>query len=183
MDQSGNIKDECYGKQIDYYNQLPNSSRMIENLIERLEKAESLSSKYKKYLFSKLIDCSFGECDGDFIIYYADGDASGAGFWSDVGITFKLDKEKNQILIDIYKNHKFGVENVLPTQAIIDINDHKLNIWQSDACGDWTISFKNKADWEKRRRREIQELHLPQWTVNEVENSNLIDFFYFLSNE
>ena len=63
---SNNIMDECYGKQIDYYNQFPNSSRVIEDLIERLEKAESNNEKYKKYLFNELKDFEISNCSGEW---------------------------------------------------------------------------------------------------------------------
>ena len=45
------IMDECYGKQIDYYNQFPNSSNVIENMVERLENAESKNEKYMKNIY------------------------------------------------------------------------------------------------------------------------------------
>ena len=36
------IMDECYGKQIDYYNQLPNSVKVIEDLLKRIETIENI---------------------------------------------------------------------------------------------------------------------------------------------
>ena len=100
------IMDECYGKQIDYYNQFPNSSKVIEKMVERLEKAESKNEKYEKYLFSQLENFEREGCHGEFIIYYSDGDASGGGCWDNVKLTLKIDKEKKQIMIDIYKKYK-----------------------------------------------------------------------------
>ena len=105
------IIDGCYGKQIDYYNQLPNSSKAIEDILERLEKAEShnekyknrlekaesKNEKYKKYLFSQLEDFELNDCSVEFQIHYSDN----------VKLTFKIDKEKNKIVIDIYEKYKF----------------------------------------------------------------------------
>ena len=35
-----NVMDDCYGKQIDFYNQMPNSVYVIEDLMRRLEESE-----------------------------------------------------------------------------------------------------------------------------------------------
>jgi hypothetical protein len=186
INSSNNIMDECYGKQIDYYNQFPNSSRVIEDLIERLEKAESKNEKYKKCLFNELKDCSFYESDIHFMVLYSDGSPSADYNLHEARIDFKIDKNNEKIILEIYqtRNNNSGRRlcqpvKILRTPAIIDINDN-LNMWQSDACGDYFISFKNKADWEKRRRQEIEEIRLPQWSVNEEENDNLVNFLWTL---
>ena len=191
------IIDGCYGKQIDYYNQLPNSSKAIEDILERLEKAEShnekykkrlekaesKNEKYKKYLFSQLEDFELNDCSVEFQIHYSDN----------VKLTFKIDKEKNKIVIDIYEKYKFEwvinpndplhyklkeydyenvekityeTKTVLPTPAILDINDCDSSIsytadtpmgpMPEDSPKSYWFFLRNKADWEKRRRREIE---------------------------
>tara|TARA_B100000214_G_scaffold372541_1_gene350984 strand:+ start:2245 stop:2940 length:696 start_codon:yes stop_codon:yes gene_type:complete len=214
----GNTNDECYGKQIDYYNQLPNSSKAIEGILDRLEKAESHNEKYKKrlekaesknekyekYIFNQLEDFELNDCSGEFQIYYSDGDLSGFGGWPNAKLTFKIDKEKNKIVIDIYEKYKFEwvinpndplhyklkqydyenvekitykTENVLPTPAILDINDCDSSIsYTADTpCGpmpedspkSYWFFLRNKADWEKRRRREISYINIPEKYKND----------------
>lgn len=46
-----NVMDDCYGKQIDFYNQMPNSVYVIEDLMRRLEESEKKGKE--------LIDFSF----------------------------------------------------------------------------------------------------------------------------
>tara|TARA_Y100000389_G_scaffold6363_2_gene6131 strand:- start:30 stop:728 length:699 start_codon:yes stop_codon:yes gene_type:complete len=164
------IIDDCYGKQIDYYNQLPNSSKAIEEILERLEKAESQNEKdkkrledaeskiekYKKYLFSQLEDFELNDCSGEYMLYYSDGEqGDGGGGWGNVKVTFKVDKEKNQVMIDLYEKYKmewvinpndpfyyklkeydyenvekitYETETVLFAPAILDINDCESSI-------------------------------------------------------
>ena len=190
------VMDECYGKQIDYYNQLPNSSKMIENILERLEKVESRNEKYKRYLINQLEDFELEGCHGQFIIYYSDGDASGGGDWDNVKLTFKINKEKNQVMIDIYKKYKYewvinpsnphfyklkerndeNVEKItyeyideseLPTTAILDIKDCDSSISFGDSNVWGILTFNNKADWEKRRRREISYIQINEKYKND----------------
>jgi len=94
------IMDECYGKQIDYYNQLPNSSQVIENLLERLEKAESNNEKYKNYLFSLLEDFELSNCCGE---WHFD---EGGGWWEEVKLSLKFDKNQ-QIIIDVLETFEY----------------------------------------------------------------------------
>ena len=199
--------DECYGKQIDYYNQLPNSSRAIEDILKRLEKAESQNEKFKNHLFYSMEDFELCDCDCDveWIKYYSDGEASAGGVWENVKLTFKIDKEKNQIMIDIYEKFKYewvidpndphyyklrdpfrrdenvkkityeyDKESDLSTPAILDINDCNSTMSSTFPEG-WGpvpevspkyywLTFDNKADWEKRRNREISYIQIPEKT-------------------
>ena len=43
--------DDCYGKQIDFYNQMPNSVQVLDDLVKRLEESERKTKE--------LIDFSF----------------------------------------------------------------------------------------------------------------------------
>ena len=210
--------DECYGKQIDYYNQLPNSSKIIEDILKRLEEVESKNEKYKKYLFSQLKNFELEDCHGEFIIYYSDGEASGGGYWDNVKLTFKINKEKNQVMIDIYEKYKYewvinpsnphfyklkerndeNVEKItyeyideseLPTTAILDIKDCNsiinfgiADLWgpvPEDSIKSYWLTFNNKADWEKRRRREISHIQIDEKYKN---NKNFQILFELIGN-
>ena len=191
--------DECYGKQIDYYNQLPSSTKTIEDLLKRLERSESINEKLKNKLFNELADISILNCDIDFMILYSDGSPSASGCWENMKLSFKIDKEKKQIILDIYEKYEwindphdlhnyklkgtddkskvetvtYGEESVLPVPAIIDLNDCWCGLGPDDSCGPpssaakkyYWFHFNNKADWEKRRRREIEDICIP---INEV---------------
>ena len=51
--------DECFGKQIDFYNQLPTSVETMENMLKRLDESESKSKNHKLEFFRSLRDCSY----------------------------------------------------------------------------------------------------------------------------
>lgn len=182
------IMDECYGKQIDYYNQFPNSSKVIENMVERLEKAESKNEKYKKYLFSQLKDCSYEECD---IIFSRGLPAAPVLRFSssctrEAIIDFEIDKNNEKIIVEIYQTDDFSRKTrppvkILPTPVIIDINGTS-NIDIGEVEFGLSFSFKNKACGEKRRR-EIEKFVIPYPYLDEEDNQNLFDFFNFLSIE
>ena len=143
------IMDECYGKQIDYYNQQPSSIKVIEDLLKRLEKAENLNEKLKDQLFNELEDFSIKNCYVNFMVLYSDGEPSASGCWENVKLSFKIDKDKKKIILDIYDKYEwiddphdphhykrkcyndkskvekvtYSDESILPISAIIDIND------------------------------------------------------------
>jgi hypothetical protein len=159
------IMDECFGKQIDFYNQLPTSVETMENILKRLDESESKSKIYKLEFFGSLRDCSI-DCGVDFMVLYSDGTPSASLSLNGGYVSFKIDHENEKIILDIYQTiDNYGKKcqpiKILPTPAIIDINDNLNYIRQSDTHGGFYISFKNRADWEKRRRREIEEIRIP----------------------
>ena len=181
--------DECYGKQIDYYNQLPNSSRAIEDILKRLEKAESQNEKLKNHLFDSMEDWRLGEeAETEFNVLYSDGSPS-TRFDVPSEISFKIDKDNKRIILDIYQvSDGYGNDippvKILPTPAIIDINDNLNYIRQSDTHGGFYISFKNKADWENGRKIEIKQICFPVHVAMEGYGCGfnpIIDFLWFLN--
>lgn len=160
INSSNNIMDECYGKQIDYYNQFPNSSRVIEDLIERLEKAESNNEKYKKYLFNELKDFEISNCSGE---WHTDNDSG--GWWEDAKLSVKIDKNNEKIIIDIletieyqwvinpndsnyYKLKQYDYENIekitYETQSMLyDSETQLVNINKCSISGP-------ASDWDER---------------------------------
>ena len=182
------IMDECYGKQIDYYNQLPSSTKVVEDLLKRLEKAENLNEKFKNQLFNELHDFSIKNCYVNFMVLYSDGEPSAGGCWENVKLSFKIDKDKKQIVLDIYEKYEwiddphdphhykrkcyndkskvekitYSDESVLPVSAIIDINNCYCELIKPLESGNYYyLEFNNKAEWEKRRRREITDICIP----------------------
>lgn len=160
--------DECYGKQIDYYNQFPNSSKVIENMVERLEKAESKNEKYKKYLFSQLENIELSNCSGSWQF------DSGDGWWKDVKLSLKFDKSE-QIIIDVLETFEYETRSVL-----YDSETQLTNIKNCSITGpypDWDerggpvpdglpkfywFTFKNEKTTYESRRRQIQYIRIPE---------------------
>ena len=182
--------DECYGKQIDYYNQQPNSSKVLDDLLKRLEKAENINEKLKNQLFNELHNFTILDCCVNFMILYSDGEPSASGCWENVKLSFKIDKDKKQILLDIYEKYEwiddprdphhykrkgyndnstiekvtYSDESILPVPAIIDFNECSCELIKPPHALDksyYYLDFNNKAEWEKRRRREITDICIP----------------------
>ena len=124
------------------------------------------------------------------MILYSDGEPSGGGCFEDMKLSFKIDKDKKQIILDVYEKYEwiddphdphhyklkglddkskvkevtYSEESMLPVSAIIDINDCYCTKSEDYYC----LVFNNKADWDKRRRREITDIYIP---IKEVKYS------------
>ena len=188
------IMDECYGKQIDYYNQFPNSSKVIENMVERLEKAESKNEKYEKYLFSQLENFELSNCSGE---WHFD---EGGGWWENVKLSLKFNKS-GQIIIDVLKTFKLKQYDHENDEKITYETESELyetqltNIKNCSIIGpypDWDergghvpdglpkfywFTFKNeKTGWE-HRRRQIQHIAIPEKYKNDKNFKILYELF------
>ena len=183
------IIDECSGKQIDYYNQLPNSFKAIEDILERLEKAESQKDKYKNYIFQGLKDCSIEECCVELEGFALDDSIPYRPAPRELSfgakINIKIDKDNNKILLDFERDDDHYKYDEYITRykrvwgksnpAVIDINDDLIYFDQSDTHGGLYISFKNEHRSTMMSDGTYRELKIGKISIPYAGHYNLLD--------